>query len=144
MFLTKGHGTHHHRLQSFELALRNAGIASVNLVNVSSIFPPNCELISRKKGVELLKPGEITYCVLSHIHTKDPGNIGASIGVAIPDKASSYGYIAEYHGKNESEESLRNVVEDLAILMLATTKGDCKNQFSSDRKSTRLNSSHYS
>jgi arginine decarboxylase len=132
MFLTKGHGTHRHRLQSFELALRNAGIASCNLVNVSSIFPPKCEFISRKEGIGFLKPGEITYCVLSHIHTKDPETIGASIGVAIPKLDSSYGYIAEYHERNESEDSLKKTVEDLAILMLSTTKGEsdptCKSE----------------
>lgn len=123
LFLTKGHGTHRHRLQSFELALRNAGIASCNLVNVSSIVPPHCELISRAEGMSLLHPGEITYCVLSKVHTKDPGTIGASVGIAIPDSTDEYGYIAEYHDPEESISQLKNTVEELAILMLATTKG---------------------
>ena len=39
MFLTKGVGRHKERLSSFELALRDAGIAHYNLVSVSSIFP---------------------------------------------------------------------------------------------------------
>jgi arginine decarboxylase len=123
LFLTKGHGTHRHRLQSFELALRDAGIASCNLVNVSSIVPPHCELISRKDGMSLLHPGEITYCVLSKDHTKNPGTIGASVGIAIPDSTDEYGYIAEYHDLEESVSQLKTTVEDLAILMLATTKG---------------------
>lgn len=123
MFLTKGKGTHRHRLQSFELALRDAGIASCNLVNVSSIVPPRCELISKKEGMCLLHPGEITYCVLSEVHSKEPGTIGASIGVAIPDSSEEYGYIAEYHDPAESEKELRDSVEELAVLMLATTKG---------------------
>lgn len=137
MFLTKGHGTHRHRLQSFELALRDAGIATCNLVNVSSIFPPQCKLISREQGAGLLNPGEITYCVLSEIHTKEPATIGASIGVALPNSADEFGYIAEYHEKNEFEPSLRVNVEELAILMLATTKGlaelkNAKNTLRSD------------
>ena len=45
IFLTKGVGKHKERLTSFELALRDAGIAAQNLVRVSSIFPPNCKLI---------------------------------------------------------------------------------------------------
>ena len=49
-FLTKGVGKHKERLQSLELALRDAGIQHVNIVNVSSIIPPGCELISREKG----------------------------------------------------------------------------------------------
>ena len=50
IFLTKGVGKHRERLSSFELALRNAGIAACNIVRVSSIFPPNCKLISRSEG----------------------------------------------------------------------------------------------
>ena len=123
VFLTKGHGTHRHQLQSFELALRKAGIAACNIVNVSSIVPPHCTLISKKEGVSLLHPGEITYCVLSEVHTKEPGTIGASVGLAIPESSDEYGYIAEYHEPGESEDLLKSTVEELAILMLATTKG---------------------
>ncbi|MCK4426944.1 MAG: pyruvoyl-dependent arginine decarboxylase, partial [candidate division Zixibacteria bacterium] len=48
MFLTKGVGKHKEQLSSFELALRNAGIANFNLVRVSSIFPPGCKMIGKK------------------------------------------------------------------------------------------------
>ena len=50
VFFTKGVGHHKHELQSFELALRNAGIEKSNLVSVSSIVPPNCKIITREKG----------------------------------------------------------------------------------------------
>jgi arginine decarboxylase len=123
MFLTQGHGTHRHRLQSFELALRKAGIASCNLVNVSSIVPPHCELIPKEKGIPLLHPGEITYCVLSEAQTKKPRPLCASIGVAVPNSLDEYGYIAECHETDISEIALKRNVENLAILMLATTKG---------------------
>jgi len=56
IFLTKGVGKHRERLSSFELALRNAGIAACNIVRVSSIFPPNCKLISRSEGLKHIKP----------------------------------------------------------------------------------------
>ncbi|MCP4746674.1 MAG: hypothetical protein GY874_11135 [Desulfobacteraceae bacterium] len=46
MFFTKGAGYHRDKLQSFELALRNAGIEKCNLVTVSSIFPPDCKIIT--------------------------------------------------------------------------------------------------
>jgi len=123
MFLTKGHGTHRHKLQSFELALRDAGIAFCNLVNVSSIIPPHCALIDKKEGISLLHPGEITYCVLSKEHTNKSGRIGASVGIAIPKSSSEYGYISECHEPKESKNQLKKTVEELAILMLATTKG---------------------
>src|SRR5579875_304520 len=59
IFLTKGVGKHRERLSSFELALRDAGIAACNLVRVSSIFPPRCKLIPRAIGLKSLSPGEV-------------------------------------------------------------------------------------
>ena len=61
IFFTKGVGRHQNRLQSFELALRHAGIEKGNLVRVSSIFPPTARIITKSKGLERLQAGEITY-----------------------------------------------------------------------------------
>ena len=38
IFLTKGIGTHKEKLASFELALRDAGIASLNLIKQQEAF----------------------------------------------------------------------------------------------------------
>jgi arginine decarboxylase len=71
-------------LTSFELALRNAGIASYNLVSVSSIFPPDCKLVPKVKGLSMLGHGEIVYCVLTRSETNENNRlIAASLGVAI-------------------------------------------------------------
>jgi len=59
IFFTKGVGSHKEELQSFELALRDAGIEKFNLVQVSSIFPPGCKVISRERGLKELVPGSI-------------------------------------------------------------------------------------
>ena len=56
LFLTKGVGIADDKLTSFEFALRQAGIAGTNIVLISSIFPPNAKLISRKDGLKLIKP----------------------------------------------------------------------------------------
>jgi predicted nucleic acid-binding Zn ribbon protein len=61
IFFTKGVGKHRERLTSFELALRDAGIAAQNLVRVSSIFPPQCKLIARSQGLKYLNPGEVVF-----------------------------------------------------------------------------------
>ena len=61
MFFTKGVGYHINKLQSFELALRQAGIEKCNLVMVSSIFPPDCNIISKEEGIKALKAGQITF-----------------------------------------------------------------------------------
>jgi arginine decarboxylase len=124
IFFTKGVGKHKNELQSFELALRNAGIEKCNLVKVSSIVPPNCKLISREKGEKELKPGEITFVVMSRNKTNEPNRlIGSAIGVAVPKDRSYYGYISEHHSYGETAQKAGDYAEDLAASMLATTLG---------------------
>ena len=85
IFLTKGVGKHRERLSSFELALRNAGIAACNIVRVSSIFPPNCKLISRSEGLKHIKPGQVAFTVISENQTREPHRlIAAGVGLALP------------------------------------------------------------
>jgi len=123
-FLTKGVGKHKERLQSLELALRDAGIQHVNIVNVSSIIPPGCKLISREKGLKMIKPGEITFAVLDKNSTNEPHRlIAASIGVAIPSGEDSYGYLSEHHSFGETDRMAGDYAEDLAAIMLATNMG---------------------
>ncbi|MEM0313983.1 MAG: arginine decarboxylase, pyruvoyl-dependent [Candidatus Bathyarchaeia archaeon] len=123
-FLTKGVGKHKDQLQSFELALRNAGIHYCNLVNVSSIIPPGCKLIPKERGLKMLSPGEITFVVMSKNSTNEPHRlIAASIGVAIPSGKNNYGYLSEYHAFGQTDEASGDYAEELAATMLATTMG---------------------
>ena len=123
-FFTRGVGCHREKLASFEEALRNAGIAPFNIVRVSSIFPPGCELIPREEGIQMLHPGEIVFVVLSENATNEPGRrIVASVGLAIPKDRSMYGYISEHHAFGQNEEEAGDYAEDLAVTMLATTLG---------------------
>jgi arginine decarboxylase len=122
--LTKGVGRHKENLASFEEALRDAGIAHLNLVNVSSIFPPHCELITREKGLNRLKNGQISFCVMARNNTNEHHRlIAASIGVAIPADRNQHGYLSEHHGVGETEEWAGDYAEDLAASMLASTLG---------------------
>ncbi len=122
IFLTKGVGKHRERLSSFELALRNAGIAACNIVRVSSIFPPNCKLISRSEGLKHIKLGQVAFTVISENSTKEAHRlIAASIGLALPSDKSMYGYLSEHHSFGETEEVAGEYAEELAAEMLATT-----------------------
>lgn len=124
VFFTKGVGHHKERLSSFELALRDAGIEKCNLVSVSSILPPFCKIIPKEKGIELLKPGEITFWVVARTETDEPNRlISASIGLAVPADRSTYGYLSEHHGYGEKGENAGEHAEDLAATMFATTAG---------------------
>ena len=124
MFLTKGVGKHREKLTSFELALRAAGIASCNLVRVSSIFPPRCRLVPRTEGIKELRPGQVTFVVMSENSTREPHRlIAASVGVAIPTDRNTFGYLSEHHSFGETEEVAGEYAEELAAEMLATTLG---------------------
>lgn len=124
VFFTKGVGKHRNRLQSFELALRKAGIEACNLVRVSSIVPPKCKIIGTARGLQGLSPGQITFVVLAEASTNEPSRmVGAGIGLAQPASGEQYGYISEHHGFGMNEKRLADFVEDMAATMLATTLG---------------------
>lgn len=124
MFLTRGVGYHKEKLASLEEALRNAGIARFNLSKVSSIFPPDCKIVSRKKGLEKLESGQIVHCVLSVNQTAENRRlIASSIGVAIPAERSAYGYLSEHEGFGQTEAQAGEYAEDLAATMLGTILG---------------------
>ncbi|MFH1059981.1 MAG: arginine decarboxylase, pyruvoyl-dependent [Pseudomonadota bacterium] len=124
IFLTKGKGVHREKLASFELALRDAGIAEQNLVYVSSIFPPHCQLITRKRGQSLLQSGQILFCVMARNETNEANRlISASIGLAMPADRSLHGYLSEHKGYGQNARTCGDYAEDLAAEMLATTLG---------------------
>lgn len=124
LFLTKGVGVHKNKLSSFELSLRNAGIEKCNLVYVSSIMPPQCKIISKHEGIRLLRPGQITYCVMARNETSEPNRlISAAIGIAMPRDRDNYGYLSEHHAFGEIAKVSGDYAEDLAATMLASTLG---------------------
>jgi arginine decarboxylase len=124
LFLTRGVGVHREKLTSFEMALREAGIAHFNLVRVSSIFPPGCRIVEAEEGLPLLQAGEIVFAVIAEMSSNEPGRrIAASIGVARPADADKYGYLSEHHTYGQTEQEAGDYAEDLAATMLATTLG---------------------
>jgi arginine decarboxylase len=124
IFLTRGVGVHRERLSAFEMALRDARIASFNLVSVSSIFPPNCELIEPEDGLAQMTPGQITFAVMARLDTNEPSRlIAASVGLAIPRDREQFGYLSEHHAYGQNEKTAGDYAEDLAASMLATILG---------------------
>lgn len=124
IFLTKGVGVHKDKLAAFELALRQAGIEKCNLVYVSSIFPPECKMVPKEKGITELKAGQITFCVMARSETNEPNRLAsAAIGLALPADKQNYGYLSEHHAHGETAEKTGDYAEDLAATMLATTLG---------------------
>jgi len=124
MFFIKGVGRHKYELQSFEMALRDAGIEKFNLVSVSSILPPGCGIVTREEGLKEMVPGQIAFVVMSRNCTNEPNRmVAASVGCAVPADGTHYGYISEYHSFGSNAETAGHLAEDLAATMLATTLG---------------------
>ena len=124
VFFTKGVGVHRAKLQSFETALRTAGVETCNLVSVSSILPPHCRILPREKGLKHLQPGAITFTVMARAETAEPNRlIGAGIGLAVPKQKDRYGYLSEVHEFGKTGRKIADEAEDLAATMLATTMG---------------------
>lgn len=124
VFFTKGVGEHPDQLVSFESALRDAGIEKFNLVTVSSILPPNCQIVTPQEGLKHLNPGQIVFCVLARTQTNEPNRLIASaVGVAVPQDGNNYGYLSEHHTFGETAKKAGDYAEDLAAKMLGTTLG---------------------
>jgi arginine decarboxylase len=124
MFLTKGKGLHKDHLTSFELALRDAEIADLNLVSVSSIKPPHCKIVSRQEGRKHLMSGQIVFIVLARSSTNEPNRlIAASVGLARPADDTQYGYLSEHHSTGETAQKAGDYAEDMAMEILAKTLG---------------------
>ena len=61
IFFTRGVGVAKEKRASFENALSEARIAHLNLVAVSSIFPPHCHILDIDTGTGTPEPGGLTW-----------------------------------------------------------------------------------
>ncbi len=103
-------------ISAFDMALNRAGIGQCNLVEVSSILPPNAIRVDN----ENVPAGAITFCVLSHSEGRGGEVVGAGIGWAFgqTEEGARYGIVTEVHGnlgedaiKRELEKQLREMAE---------------------------------
>jgi arginine decarboxylase len=103
-------------LVAFDNALRKAGIAELNLVQVSSILPQNCELIDNSQ-MPYIEPGTVVPVVMSKISSSTPGQkIAAALGIAIGE--NSHGMVSEYHDIGVSEKTAAKTAEAMVKYMM--------------------------
>jgi arginine decarboxylase len=111
-FLVSGASEGFTSLNAFDGALLRAGIGDTNLVKMSSIVPPRCQLISPVP----LPPGSLVPTAYASITSDVPGQIIASaVAVALPKEPHFPGLIMEYSGrgsKAEIEEMVRQMALD--------------------------------
>ncbi|MFQ6065252.1 MAG: pyruvoyl-dependent arginine decarboxylase, partial [Candidatus Bathyarchaeia archaeon] len=93
------------QLNAFDHALQNAGIAQCNLVQVSSILPPEC-----KEGkLKEIPAGSIIHAVAARMDGTEGMTISAGIAWAW-EKNGRYGLVAEAHGQMD-QQSLKVTLE---------------------------------
>lgn len=110
--LTKGASEGPTKLNAFDNALLEAKIGNVNLIPVSSMLPPNTQVIEMPE----LEPGEMTNCVLSHIYSDNPGDeITAIIAFC---QAKEMGCVVEAKGINRSQKELKDEAKFMAHYMM--------------------------
>lgn len=107
--LVAGHGEGGTEINAFDRALRDAGVADLNFIRVTSILPPGARLIE----LPTYPPGILMPAVYARIASTRPGDrICAAIGVGIARE--SPGVIMEHSGHHPREEAERIVRQMVA------------------------------
>lgn len=108
--LVAGAGEGRTELNAFDRALMDAGIANLNFIRVTSIFPPGARLIPLPR----LFPGMLTPAVYASIISHTPGErIAAALGIGV--SRESYGVIMEHShtGTGENAEAIvRRMIDE--------------------------------
>ena len=98
-------------LNAFDNALLAARIGNVNLVKVSSIVPPDVDVVE----LPPIKPGALVPTAYAAITSETPGEtIAAAVGYALPEDRTKAGVIMEYHDRTD-----RATAEGVIRAMLA-------------------------
>jgi arginine decarboxylase len=108
-FLVSGASDGYTALNAFDGALLQAGIGNTNIVKMSSIVPPRCQLVAPVP----LPPGALVPAAYAALTSDVPGEIiSAGVAVALPEDENQNGLIMEYSAKGERhkiEETVRNM-----------------------------------
>ncbi len=108
-FLVSGATDGYTPLNAFDGALLQAGIGNTNIVKMSSIVPPHCQMISPIP----LPPGALVPAAYAALTSDLPGEmIAAGVALALPEDEEQNGLIMEYSAKGDRrkiEETVRNM-----------------------------------
>lgn len=111
IYIARGKGTGTTELGAFDAALNDSGIANFNLLRLSSVIPPNAEIIEEDDKVPPIKGewGDRLYVVQAHFETSVHGEEAwAGVGWVVDEKGK--GLFVEHEG--ESEDFVRTSITD--------------------------------
>jgi arginine decarboxylase len=99
-------------LNAFDNALLAAGIGNVNLIKVSSIVPPEVDIVDLPQ----IKPGALVPTAYAAMTSTTPGQIiAAAVGYALPVDRTKAGVIMEFHDvtdRGTAEEAIRGMLAE--------------------------------
>ncbi|HEV8674884.1 MAG TPA: arginine decarboxylase, pyruvoyl-dependent [Methylomirabilota bacterium] len=99
-------------LNAFDNALLAAGIGNVNLVKISSIVPPDVDVVE----LPAIKPGALVPTAYAAVTGETPGEtIAAAVGYALPEDRTKAGVIMEYHAQADraaAEATIRQMLAE--------------------------------
>lgn len=99
-------------LNAFDNALLAAGIGNVNLIKVSSIVPPEVDIVDLPK----IKPGALVPTAYAAMTSTTPGQIiAAAVGYALPVDRTKAGVIMEFHDvtdRGTAEAAIREMLTE--------------------------------
>ncbi|MEO0202919.1 MAG: arginine decarboxylase, pyruvoyl-dependent [candidate division WOR-3 bacterium] len=111
LYICSGVGKGSTPLNAFDNALISAGVGNYNLLKVSSIVPPNVEIVN---SIDL-KPGSLLPIAYGYTISKDEGKvISSAVSIAIPKNRNNIGVIMEVSGYY-SEEEIRKIAYNMAL-----------------------------
>ena len=109
-----GHGPT--KLAAFDAALRQAGVANFNLIPLSSILPPESEIVESNEHI-IGNWGDRLYVVMAEARIDTP-NAEAWAGIGwVQNAETKKGLFVEHHGaskasvKKDIEDSLNSLVD---------------------------------
>jgi arginine decarboxylase len=123
VFMVAGVGVHAQERVATQLAMRRAGVADCNLLKVSSVMPPECEIIPADVGLRLIRPGNVLVAVIAMAQTQEPHQrVTPALAWVKPEKRGVPGFIAELEeemAKGKSEATATTQVGEEALHLLA-------------------------
>jgi arginine decarboxylase len=113
IFFTKGVGVHSIQRVALQRAMEDAGIEQVNLVKISSVIAPKCEVITRERGIRQLSPGAIVHAVIAQGETNEPHQrVTAALCWGQPEGDDLPGFITEIEEDQTKGKSEATAVEE--------------------------------
>src|SRR3989344_2425439 len=124
--VTAGRGEGSTTLSAFDAALKSAGVHNYNIIKLSSVIPPDSEVVVEKWRNSPAEHGKNLYTVLAEIRSDILGrSIAAGVGwYQIKD---GRGVFAEHHDIIESPNP-KEAAENVAKKIEATVRDLCTNR----------------